>query len=1028
MSWTPGATWTEYADLPASPNSPGATAVGKEVASASGSYNPASTCSDSRVWIGFAFALSGTPTSPDPGAVFEVFDPGDISIATLGNAKKKSIRVDRNGPGVGQFEINRYDADATPAILRGGNYVRVTIPRIDPNPIFGFFLEDSGIKLVSSDEQGGENIQITGRGGLAYPERAIWRAQSFVIPWWVSGTPSAGDIGQIEVAAGSHVRYTLSGTAPNEKIASSTTFSVGAFTAFYDRRQSFRWASGHPGVQRLLVRLSSGAHAGWWLHVGDVGFTDHVASIAYNSTILLTDISPDKPGAVLYRLWQEAVSATRTIHPTPLWTVDFTATTDSNGDPWLAQNFAPWWVSGSPSSSDIGQMEVAAGTHTRYVVGGTPEKITSSTTFSVGAFTAFYDRRQSFYWASGHPGEHRLLVRLSSGPQAGWWLHVGDAGFTDHIATTTALTGITADLGETYLTTIGKLLGTGAIDIVMDPDLMMHAYNRYGRDLTNDTFDTGKVRFVKGVNIADELSRELTPAPVATWAEIIGLNDQVAHAELSPTSIARIPRETSVRGETGDPAALAALGLAELERQLAQSDSISFNVTAIGNDAATGRYLPGPPGFAHGDYWIGDTVTLHTGTGDQDFDQSDQRVAAITIAEDDAQNLEVTVELGAALGGGNGLIASAGSSGTVRPTAVVTSSVETSVQSHSDLDDLTNDDHPQYVLETLIDAAGDLLVGTANDTAGRLAKGSDGQVLTVDPTTHLLVWATPATGFSDPMTTRGDIIIRNASNVTARLGIGTTGKVLSSDGTDISWQTPSSGFSNPMTTKGDLIVGDTGGTAIRKAVGTDTHVLTADSTATGGVKWAAPSGGGGGAYTILSDSFNRADGAVGDADGGPMQHWLTVAGTWVIDTNRLKETSAGAERFILAYGGYNRGVRTFVWTMNTKPTSGDGGLVWRISGDAVALVLLNVEATYKLYTRLTVPGGYSAVTVVSGTPVAPANGDVITITDDGIRIKVSVNGGAQVVYDTVQWGGPFVGFRNAGGGGMTHDSIVVTDT
>jgi hypothetical protein len=44
--------------------------------------------------------------------------------------------------------------------------------------------------------------------------------------------------------------------------------------------------------------------------------------------------------------------------------------------------------------------------------------------------------------------------------------------------------------------------------------------------------------------------------------------------------------------------------------------------------------------------------------------------------------------------------------------------------------------------------AGDLIVGGASGTPARLAKGSDGQVLTVDPTTHLLVWATPSGGGS----------------------------------------------------------------------------------------------------------------------------------------------------------------------------------------------------------------------------------------------------------------------------------------
>lgn len=45
------------------------------------------------------------------------------------------------------------------------------------------------------------------------------------------------------------------------------------------------------------------------------------------------------------------------------------------------------------------------------------------------------------------------------------------------------------------------------------------------------------------------------------------------------------------------------------------------------------------------------------------------------------------------------------------------------VTDHGDLDGLSDDDHP-YVLESLVDAAGDLLVGTGADTVGRLAMGS----------------------------------------------------------------------------------------------------------------------------------------------------------------------------------------------------------------------------------------------------------------------------------------------------------------
>jgi hypothetical protein len=97
--------------------------------------------------------------------------------------------------------------------------------------------------------------------------------------------------------------------------------------------------------------------------------------------------------------------------------------------------------------------------------------------------------------------------------------------------------------------------------------------------------------------------------------------------------------------------------------------------------------------------------------------------------------------------------------------------------------------------------SGDVIYGGASGAPTRLAKSTDGKVLTL--ASGIPSWVTPSTGFSDPMTTRGDIIIRNASNVTDRLGRGSSGKVLTSDGTDISWQTPSAAASSLLATKTD---------------------------------------------------------------------------------------------------------------------------------------------------------------------------------------------------------------------------------
>lgn len=68
------------------------------------------------------------------------------------------------------------------------------------------------------------------------------------------------------------------------------------------------------------------------------------------------------------------------------------------------------------------------------------------------------------------------------------------------------------------------------------------------------------------------------------------------------------------------------------------------------------------------------------------------------------------------------------------------------------VNDTTTDVHSQYVLKSLIDDAGDLLVGSANDTVGRLALGTNGYVLTVDTSgsgVNKVKWAAAAGGKDD---------------------------------------------------------------------------------------------------------------------------------------------------------------------------------------------------------------------------------------------------------------------------------------
>lgn len=135
----------------------------------------------------------------------------------------------------------------------------------------------------------------------------------------------------------------------------------------------------------------------------------------------------------------------------------------------------------------------------------------------------------------------------------------------------------------------------------------------------------------------------------------------------------------------------------------------------------------------------------------------------------------------------------------------------------------------------------DIIIGGASGTPTRLAKGSDGYVLTVDPSTHHLVWAAPATGFANPMTTRGDIITATTGGAAQRLAVGAANKILTSNGTDPAWG------DGPLTTKGDIIAAAAAGAISRLGVGSDNQVLTADSAQTLGLKWTSlsPSIGGG---------------------------------------------------------------------------------------------------------------------------------------------------------------------------------------
>jgi hypothetical protein len=131
-------------------------------------------------------------------------------------------------------------------------------------------------------------------------------------------------------------------------------------------------------------------------------------------------------------------------------------------------------------------------------------------------------------------------------------------------------------------------------------------------------------------------------------------------------------------------------------------------------------------------------------------------------------------------------------------------------------------------------------------------------------------WATPVdVGFANPMTTQDDIILAGAAGAPGRLAKGSDGFVLTVDPTThhVLWAAASGGMTNPMTTKGDLILGDTAGAPVRLGAGTTAYVLTSNG-AGAFPSWQVASGGGGGGPNLDGGIASSTYGGTTAIDGG----------------------------------------------------------------------------------------------------------------------------------------------------------------
>jgi hypothetical protein len=186
-----------------------------------------------------------------------------------------------------------------------------------------------------------------------------------------------------------------------------------------------------------------------------------------------------------------------------------------------------------------------------------------------------------------------------------------------------------ANIGDNAMHLAARMTELGDVVWHMSHLFKFDAYLEYGDDKTG-SFGASTVRFEKGVNVAAAISRKIRGNVVRTHL-IVGGADRtyvkVADPDWSPgdpiyEGFLSVP-------ETPDEDALRAAGLAHIESRKRQTDAWELPQHDHGDAPADGIYEPGPPGSS-GHYWVGDFVSVHTGTGAYDANNVGFPVAAIT--------------------------------------------------------------------------------------------------------------------------------------------------------------------------------------------------------------------------------------------------------------------------------------------------------------------------------------------------------------------------------------------------------------
>jgi hypothetical protein len=316
--------------------------------------------------------------------------------------------------------------------------------------------------------------------------------------------------------------------------------------------------------------------------------------------------------------------------------------------------------------------------------------------------------------------------------------------------------------------------------------------------------------------------------------------------------------------------------------------------------------------------------------------------------------------------------------GSTTPSAVSTSGSSGSGHESS----LAGHVHPHEAAhvahDTVWAAKGDLVVGTANDTAAILTVGANDTIPMADSTTGTgIKWVSPAT----------PVAIGTANSESATDDFSRGGHVHAHETAHVAHDTV-------WDAKGDIVTGSGADTAVKTTVGADDTVLMADSAAGGGVKWVAPvtpvaigtANAQGNSDDFTRGSHVHAHGSIA-ADASTTDLTGTLSANARIAVNKNSGATVGTRRRINLIEGSNVTLTVVDDNANeevdiTIAAAGSGGVAdgdkgditvsgsgatWTIDNDVVTYAKMqNISATDRLLGRDTAAAGDTEELTVGG--------------------------------------------------------------